>query len=54
MLSILLAICHVPQSSKDHTAVHISDALHHHYDTIVTVIVIVNIIVMMFLQSSTP
>ncbi len=58
MPSMLLAICHAPQSSEDQTAVHNSDAHHCHYDTIVmiivVVIVIVIIIVMMFLQSSTP
>ena len=60
MPSMLLAICHAPQSSEDQTAVHNSDAHHCHYDTIVMiivvviVIVIVIIIVMMFLQSSTP
>ena len=56
MLSMLLVVCHEPQSSKDQTAVHITDAHHHHHDTtvIVVVTVIVIIMVMMFLQSSTP
>ena len=52
MLSMLLTICHVPQSSGDQMVVHIathSDA--HHY--LSDIIVIVIIIVMMFLQSFT-
>jgi Flp pilus assembly protein TadB len=49
MPSMLLAICHAPQSSEDQTAVHNSDAHHCHYDTIVIVMIIVIVVVIVII-----